>query len=355
MLRALKKLSSVTEAESGMKIKAIALRILRQMRHDKRTLALMFMAPIIVLTLIYYVLDETNPEGHVAVISAPENFVKALADHNIITSHYDARDARIALEKGEADASIRMVNGKSFIEIDGSDPDRAKMILNGLEIARSNLSFDRPDLKSDITYIYGYDDLSAFDNFGSVLIGFLIFFFVFLIAGISFLQERTTGTLEKLLSTPIRRREIVFGYVLGFGIITLFQSALISLYVIYVLGVIMAGSVLYVLVITFCTTMMALTLGILLSTAANNEFQMIQFVPLVIVPQVFFSGLFHLSPLWESIGKFMPLYYVADALRVVMIKGGGLAEIYIDLLVLLGLSLLFVLANILLLKRYRKI
>jgi len=338
-----------------MKTRAIALRILQQMRHDKRTLALMFVAPIIVLTLIYFVLDETHMEGHVAIISAPDNYINALADYNIITSHYDERDARTAIETGEIDASIRVINGKSFIEIDGSNPDKARMILNALELAKSNVFQNRPDLKSEIIYVYGYDDLSGFDNFGSVLIGFLIFFFVFLIAGISFLQERTTGTLEKLLSTPIKRREIVTGYVLGFGIITLVQSAFISLYVVYVLGVMMIGSIYLVLMITFCTTMMALTLGILLSTAANNEFQMIQFIPLIIVPQVFFSGLFQLTPVWEAVGRFMPLYYVAHALKQVMIKGGGIQEIFIDIIVMLGLSVLFIIANVQLLKRYRKI
>jgi ABC-2 type transport system permease protein len=210
-------------------------------------------------------------------------------------------------------------------------------------------------LKSDVYYIYGYEDLSTFDNFGTILIGFMIFFFVFLVAGISFLQERTTGTLEKLLSTPIRRWEIVTGYVLGFGIITVIQSVLISLYVVYILGVMMTGSIFLVLIITFCTAMLALTLGILLSTAANNEFQMIQFIPVVVVPQVFFSGLFELSPVWQAVGRAMPLHYVADALKEVMIKGNGISQVYVDLLVMICLSLLFMFANTLLLKRYRRI
>jgi len=336
-------------------VAAVALRILQQMRHDKRTLALMLLAPVLVLTLLYFILDDTNLEGHAAVINAPSNFIDALADFNITASYYNERDARIAVERGEADASVNIVNGKSFIEIDGSKPDKAKFILNGLEAAKMNLYQNRPDLKSDVFYVYGYDDFSMFDNFGSVLIGFLIFFFVFLIAGISFLQERTTGTLEKLLSTPIQRWEIVAGYVLGFGIITLLQSVIICLYVVYILGVMMIGSIFLVLLITFCATMMALTLGILISTAANNEFQMIQFIPIIIVPQVFFSGLFQLSPVWDMVGKFMPLHYVAEALSKVMIKGGGFFDIYIDILVMLGLSLLFILINIRLLKRYRKI
>jgi ABC-2 type transport system permease protein len=338
-----------------MRIKAMVIRILQQMRHDKRTLALMLMAPVLVLTLVYFVLDETDVEGRVAVINAPDSYVNSLADFNIIPIHYDERDAKYALEQGEVDATIKIINGKSFIEIDGSNSMRSQMVLNGLEMAKMNISQNRPDLKSEVYYIYGYKDLSVFDDFGTILIGFMIFFFVFLVAGISFLQERTTGTLEKLLSTPIRRWEIVTGYVLGFGIITVIQSIIISLYVVYILGVMMTGSILLVLIITFCTAMMALTLGILLSTAANNEFQMIQFIPVVVVPQVFFSGLFELSPVWQAVGKVMPLHYVADALKKVMIKGNGISQIYVDLLVMICLSLLFMFANTLLLKRYRRI
>ena len=338
-----------------MRIKAVAVRILQQMRHDRRTLALMLAAPVLVLTIIHFVLEDTVIEGRVAVISAPESYINALADYNIIAFRYDERDARIALEQGAVDASVRITGGKSYIEIDGSDSSRTNMILSGLEAAKINTGLVRPDLKPEIRYIYGYEDLSTFDNFGTILIGFMIFFFVFLVAGISFLQERTTGTLEKLLSAPIRRWEIVTGYVLGFGIVTVIQSVVISLYVVYVLKVMMIGSLFLVLVITFCTAIMALTLGILLSTAANNEFQMIQFIPLVVVPQVFFSGLFELSPFWESVGKVMPLHYVAHALKEVMIKGNGISKIFGDLLIMISLSLLFMFANTVLLKRYRRI
>lgn len=214
---------------------------------------------------------------------------------------------------------------------------------------------DRMDLKTEINYVYGAGDLKMFDNFGSLFIGFLVFFFTFLISGISFLQERTSGTLEKLLSTPIRRWEIVTGYILGFGTVTIVQSAIITFYVIYVLNVMMIGSLWLVMMITLLSAMTALSLGMLLSTAATSEFQMIQFIPIVIVPQVFFTGLFDLSPEWALVGKFMPLYYVADALDKVMIRGQGLTAIALDTGVLLGLTLIFMTANTILLKRYRNI
>ncbi|QAV27831.1 ABC transporter permease [Neobacillus thermocopriae] len=127
---------------------------------------------------------------------------------------------------------------------------------------------------------------------------------------------------------------------------------------IHVLRMMMEGSFWYVLLITFLLAMTALTLGTLLSAFANNELQMIQFIPLVVVPQVFFSGLFNLDtmePWLRSIGVAMPLYYGADALREIMIRGKGWEAISFDVSVLVGFSLLFMILNVLALKKYRKL
>ncbi len=338
-----------------MRVKALALRILKQMRHDKRTLALMFFAPLMLMTLVYFLLGSATTTIQVAVVNGPEDYVEALYQNNVIVVRYDEGRAREALENGEVTATVNMVSGKAYIEVDGSNSAKAKMALNTLESAKQYGMNQRADLKSEVYYIYGYEDLSDFDNFGSVLIGILIFFFVFLIAGISFLQERTSGTLEKLLSTPIRRWEVVAGYTLGYGTLTVIQSVIVSLYVVYGLDVMMVGSLWLILLITLLTAISALTLGTLLSTAANNEFQMMQFIPIVIVPQIFLSGLFELSPAWDVVGHITPLYYVADALNEVMIRGNGLSVIWLDLVVVALYCFLFMALNIVVLKRLRRI
>ena len=136
------------------------------------------------------------------------------------------------------------------------------------------------------------------------------------------------------------------------------QATIIASYAIYVLGMMMEGAFIYVLVITLLLSLTALTLGVLLSAFANNELQMIQFIPLVIVPQIFFSGLFNLETISDYvswIGPLTPLYYGAEALRNVMIRGYGWGEISFDLLMLAGFSLLFMILNILALKKYRSI
>ena len=339
-----------------MRVKAVAFRILTELKHDKRTLALVILAPVFMLTLIFFVLNSSVSSSTVGVINAPSEYLDNLYDNNVTAIRFlDEELAFERLKEGDLTAIIDIVDGKSYIYLDGSNSQKATLTINLLEAAKKKAPPERPDLTSDITYIYGADDLETFDNFGSVLIGVLVFFFVFIVAGMSFIQERTTGTLEKMLSTPIKRWELVMGYILGFGSLTVIQSLLITFYVVYVLGVMMIGSIWLVLLITLLTAISALTLGMLLSTAASSQFQMLQFIPIVITPQIFFCGLFQLSPTWEIVGKFMPLYYSANALNEIMVRGNGFGAILIDVLVLLVLSTVFVIGNIKLLKKYRSI
>jgi ABC-2 type transport system permease protein len=110
--------------------------------------------------------------------------------------------------------------------------------------------------------------------------------------------------------------------------------------------------------VTLALALTALTLGTLLSAYASNEFQMVQFIPLVIVPQIFFSGLFNLETVadWlRPISFIMPLYYGADALTGVMVRGEGWGGIAREMAVLLAFSLFFAVANVIVLRKHRKI
>src|SRR5690606_9703520 len=151
---------------------------------------------------------------------------------------------------------------------------------------------------------------------------------------------------------------IVTGYLLGFGLFTVIQSVIILVYSVYVLDIWMAGDFWQLLIVTLLLAITALTLATFLSAFANNEFQMMQFIPLVILPQVFFSGLFPLDTLdrWiQIISKFMPLTYGADAMKEIMIKGNNIWDIWIDLFVIFGFAIVFFVLNILALKKHRRL
>ncbi|MFC3748170.1 ABC transporter permease [Paenibacillus sp. GCM10012306] len=342
-----------------MRVRAITLRILQQFIRDKRTMALMFIAPLLVLSLMSLVFNGDAYAPKLGVTGQAASLSSSLVKHGAIITEYASTEAgNDALKKGVIDALISLENNVPHVILEGSNPTAGRAVMTVLqETSQAAIPNAQQSIQPKISYLYGSEDMKTIDRFGPIMIGVFIFFFVFLIAGVSFLRERTTGTLERLLSTPLKRWEIVVGYVCGFGLFTIVQALLISWYSIHVLGILMTGSFGYVLLITLLLSMSALTLGTLLSAFAANELQMIQFIPLVIVPQIFLSGLFPLDtlPLWlQRIGLATPLYYGAEALMNIMIRGQGWKTIALDVYVLIGFSLLFMALNVLALRKHRK-
>ncbi|MBD1383332.1 ABC transporter permease [Metabacillus arenae] len=342
-----------------MRIKALVIRILRQIFRDKRTMGLLIFAPILVLTMLHLVFNGDDYHPKVGLVHAPDSLMDQIdTDGAEIKEYEHESEAKEDLSNQALDGYVLFDNRSPSIFLEGSDPSINGATVKWIQSALKPLQGGKESVELKVDYLHGSSEMGQFDYFGPVLLGFFVFFFVFLISGVSFLRERTTGTLERLLSSPLRKWEIVMGYVLGFGIFTMIQATIIAAYAIYVLGMLMEGAFGYVLLITLILSLTALTLGTLLSAFANNELQMIQFIPIVVVPQIFFSGLFNLETIseWLSwIGPFTPLYYAADALRDVMVRGYGWDKIYLDILVLAGFSLLFMILNILALRKYRKI
>ena len=94
------------------------------------------------------------------------------------------------------------------------------------------------------------------------------------------LKERTTGTLDRLLATPVKRSEVVFGYILSYSSLAIIQTIVVTLSSIYLLNIEVVGSLYYVIIVNVLLAMVALSLGLLLSTIAKSEFQIMQFVPM---------------------------------------------------------------------------
>ncbi|OFD94893.1 ABC transporter permease [Bacillus mycoides] len=339
-----------------MRVNGVVIRIIRQFFRDKRSLAMMFGAPMLLLWLLSLVFTQKDYIPHIAVVDVPAPIVKAMKNQEASIYEYSKDKAVSELEKQKVDAVIHLENGKMNLLLEGSDSSKNRAVLQVLQ--KSTEKSDVSMMKPEVDYLHGYKDITMFDGLGPVLIGFFTFFFVFILSGVSFVRERLSGTLERLLSTPVRRWEIVVGYIIGFGIFAFIQSIIIVSFSVYILDLYVAGSIWLTLLITCMLSLTALTLGTFLSAYANNEFQMIQFIPLVIVPQVFFSGLFPMESMntWlQMLGKLFPLTYGGDAMRQVMIRNQGFAEIALDLTVLLLFSLLFAVGNIFALKKHRKI
>lgn len=362
-----------------IRFNAILTRVVKELIRDKRTLALMLIAPIIVLSLMNVVFD-TNSETHVKIgidKTVPTTLVNSFPSSEVKVKEYGSSDKiKDKMQKDELDAFITLDQSTFHVFYENEDPSntaKVKALFQSILTANKlkELSTDVQKLaiqsgqKIQIenfsiknSYVYGGADSSFFDKIFPILIGFFVFFFVFLISGIALLRERTTGTLERLLATPVKRSEIVMGYLVGYGIFAVLQTLIIVFFSIYILDLQIVGSLLWVIATNILIALAALSMGIFVSTFANSEFQMVQFIPLIVIPQVFFSGLIPLDSMasWvRNIAYIFPLRYAGEALTNIMIKGQGWSNISFDLGMLAIFIVGFTLLNILGLKRYRKV
>lgn len=183
------------------------------------------------------------------------------------------------------------------------------------------------------------------------MLAVLILFFGFLLSGISFLRERSQGTRERLMASPVSRTDIVVGYLLGFLLFAMAQTLVLFFYTVYVINVDFKGELWQILLFQILIGILAVCLGIFISAFAKNEFQMVQFIPLIIVPQFFICGvLFPVDtlPEWlQWIAKFLPLTYGVDGIRAMMLEGKSLLDIPREVGVLVAYAVvLMVLAGI---------
>jgi len=198
---------------------------------------------------------------------------------------------------------------------------------------------------------FSIPDKNSLDIFSPAILATLILFFGFLITGISFLRERTQGTLERLLTSPISKMDVVAGYLLGLLLFALIQTLIMFFYMVYVLDINYRGDLWQILIFQVLIGINAVCLGTFFSAFARNEFQMIQFIPLVIVPQVFVSGLFipvnQLPVVLEWASKFLPLTYGVEGIRALMLQGQSLLDIGNDIGILAAYAVgLLILASL---------
>ncbi|MFS0784572.1 ABC transporter permease [Bacillus sp. 1P06AnD] len=354
-----------------MRTIALIKRILLQIFRDKRTLALLFVAPLLVLTLMNLVFNGNAVDPILGVANGNQQLIAKLKEADIVVKEYSkVSNVNETILDKHLDGFLQIEGESSIITLLNDDPSiakslemKVKQIYNKemqLKLMGTNgVPSELPSQESVKTnYVYGSSDTELFDTFSPILVGFFVFFFVFLISGIGLLNERTTGTLERLLATPIKRGEIVTGYLVGYGLLALIQTIIIVLFAVNVLDMVLVGSIWNVILINIIVALVALSLGILLSSFASSEFQMVQFIPLIIVPQIFFSGIFSIDGMadWLQVfANFMPLYYAANALKGVMYEGLHLSDISSDLYILLAFAAVFIVLNLFALKKYRKL
>lgn len=392
-----------------MRILTISKKVITELLRDKRSLVLMFIAPLLILWLMNVMFSASSDvKVTLGTSGVKAGLVKKLDKVSGVSvkKYPNASSAKQALKKGQADSIIIKDGSRYVVTHANTDSSKTLLAKNALKAAlikqqtsqakeqgqkmlkalksqqaaiaklttalakvtgqkaatvkakNKQETASAPSVKIVNHYQYGDKDTGYFAKIAPVLMAFFIFFFVFLISGMALLGERTSGTLDRLLATPVKRSDIVFGYLLGYGLLGLLQAVVICLAGIYILNIEIVGSLIAVVTVCVLFAFVALAFGLLLSTFAESEFQMMQFIPLIVVPQVFFSGIVPLSSMasWvQALGKILPLTYAGDAMTGIIMKGQSLAQVSGDLAALVIFLLVLTSVNILGLKRYRKV
>lgn len=355
-------------------ISVIIEKLYRSMLRNIKMPVLMILIPLTVITLMYLVFDVTNETSVRLGVPDTTNttFIEGMPDNVEIVTYHLAPVLETLLDSDQLDAFVTVSDKSLNVTYKNEDPSKTPAVEQAVEKGIQALEDERlervmsalpeeaviSDIDIETSYLYGHSESTILEKMFPILTGLVIFLFVLLLASIMLFRERTAGTMERMLSTSVRRSEIILGYFTGLGLYTVVQTAIIVLYSIYLLDMNIAGSIVWVFVINILLALSALAIGMFISMLAKTEFQLMVITLVLIVPQIFLSGLIpfvHIGDWFNGIGYGFPLRYAGDALTEVMIKGNGFMFIWQDLLALVLFIVVFVVLDILGLKKYRRV
>ncbi len=279
----------------------------------------------------------------------------------------DLNHSETLVEKGEIRAILifsenftyEMLTKKEInlqVKLDGAEPQSCLVIMSLLTsslVEAFSDEFDKSMFNINEYYFNNPDStekpIKSITYFTPAILCFIVFFFSFLLTMLAFLRERNQGTMERILTSPLTRGEIILGYILSHSILSIVQatSVILTTFLIFgaqieytVLSLIQAYLIIYLVVIG------ALGIGIFLSTLAKTEFQILQFIPLVIIPFMLLSGVWapiETLPDWlQPISQFIPLTYANQAMRDILLRKESFLDVPIALIILLTFAVMMI-------------
>jgi ABC-2 type transport system permease protein len=374
---------------------AITKRIFRGLRHDRRTVALMFLAPIVAMCVFGLAFSGDVKDVHVVVVNQDTGFTipgtsVTVSFSEVIISNFDEEVLTIDHVDDVEEGVRRVRDGKAYAVIifpegfseslymkrqnpsypgdttiqvreDRSNVNVANAITKSIsETILKTAQEAGQDLPMKVDAedaIYG-KGAKFMDFFVPGIMAFVVFMLTTLLTLISFVGERTSGNLERLQSTPLRESELVVGYAIAFSIIGMLQTVVLLVIGTVAFDIMIVGNIVLAFAVIALLAIVSLSLGILLSSLAKREAQAIQFFPLIVLPTFLLAGIFwpvEAIPQWlRPLSYLIPPFYAVDATRSVMLRGWGIGEIWVDIVALCGFAAAFLTVAILSLKRGRR-
>ncbi|GLZ15233.1 transport permease protein [Actinomadura sp. NBRC 104425] len=202
---------------------------------------------------------------------------------------------------------------------------------------------------------YVFDQPTLFDRIGPMLLGMFPFVIMFIVTSVGTLRERAGGTLERLMTMPMGRLDLLVGYALAFGVLALAQVGVVLAISLTWLGLDLAGSGWALLLVAVLDALLGMALGLFASAFARSEFQAVQFMPAFVLPQALLCGLImprdQMASWLEAISDVLPLTYAVDAMQQVSREPDVGGELVRDIVVVAGCTLLALLLGAATLRR----
>lgn len=350
----------------------VARRVLRQMRRDKRTAAMIVIQPIIMLTIFGYAFGSDVNGVAVAVANLDRGHLGAevleRVDPEVADVVLYGSEAEVELAVRRQEARVGVVFPTNFTRnfdsagtpdmrttylvyyADNTNPSITGGVkatfLDAFTWAVENRTHDAPRaFQVDERIVFGPSEGKSIDFMLPGIVAMTVFMIGAMLTVVSIVKERASGTLPRILASPARGVEVVLGFAVAFAVFSLFQAVSVLLIATFLFDVAIQGAVALALVTTLLISVAALGLGILLSGLSKNEFQATQSVMLITFPSMFLAGIFaplEAMPAWvRPLTKLIPLTYAVDAERAVINHGAGLLDIAPDLLVLATFAAVF--------------
>ncbi len=307
----------------------------RQMRRDKRTMALLFMVPLLMLTVFGYAARFDVKEIPTAVVG-PESpdAVKALGPGFDVVKREPAGNeasAQRLLRDSKAHVALVTAGGATTVLIDGTELFSAQSALRrlgGLPGATVKILYN-PELKTGHVMIPG-------------IIGFILLFVGLFITGLGVVKEREQGTLEQFAVTPLRPSDVILGKIAPYFLIAFCNLVLSAVAAVVIFGVPFRGSILLFALFGLAFLFAILGFGVLVSTASRSQGEAVQLAILIILPQVMISGMvFPVNAMPAGVrwlGSLMPLTYFIIGMKGVLLKAAPLQALWVPLVVLVVMA-----------------
>jgi ABC-2 type transport system permease protein len=348
---------------NGRRTFAITKKVLRSLKHDPRSIALMLVAPILAMGIFGFAFGSDIANVPVAIVDEDAGPLAARIVANLDGGALALREvdeftaARAALEAAEVraiiffpddfSASVQQQDATVTVLLDGSNSQYVAHVQRHLQLALQETIQEggsRLPVTVEPSFVYA-EGARYIDFFVPGIMAFAAMMFTTLLTLLAFVNERTSGTLTRLLATPVRGAEIVLGYALAFGIVAALQGAILLAVALWIFDVMLVGSLALAFLVVILVAIDAMSLGILLSAAAKRELQAVQMIPLVVFPTFLLSGIFvavESLPAWlRPFSWAIPPTYAVEALRDIMLRGWGIAEVWPYIAALVGFGALF--------------